>query len=251
MLSRKRVYAEGAAIVPSGGKRRKVYRRRYLGPGQFGRANRQRYYAPVPRNPTSSMDFYPLGYTRTARLKYADQVSVDAPIGQAAYHTFSVNGLYDPDITGVGHQPYGHDQLMLFYQHYTVTNTKITLVASNDPNGIAAMYFIRIRDTASTSITNSDIMEQPLCKWKMAGEANGPSVINLSMNWNARQFFGDRFIVGDFRHTGSINANPSEDCVAQVGVFPQNVAQDLSAVDLQVVIEYTAVYTEPRILVSS
>ena len=33
---------------------------------------------------------------------------------------YRLNSLFDPDLSGVGHQPYGYDQLMAIYQRYKV-----------------------------------------------------------------------------------------------------------------------------------
>jgi len=38
-----------------------------------------------------------------------------------------MNSLYDPDLTGTGHQPYGYDQLKVFFQNYLVTEVTIEM----------------------------------------------------------------------------------------------------------------------------
>jgi len=40
-------------------------------------------------------------------------------------NAFSLNSLYDPDITGVGHQPYGFDQMASLYSNYIVESVSI------------------------------------------------------------------------------------------------------------------------------
>lgn len=40
-------------------------------------------------------------------------------------NAFSLNSLYDPDITGVGHQPYGYDQMASLYSNYVVQSVSI------------------------------------------------------------------------------------------------------------------------------
>lgn len=55
-------------------------------------------------------------------------------------NTYACNGLFDPDLTGVGHQPYGYDQLTPFYGIYTVTRIRavVTVTASDDSSNYLA-----------------------------------------------------------------------------------------------------------------
>jgi len=65
-------------------------------------------------------------------LKYGDSYS----IGSVAYsqRTYSVNSLYDPDVSGTGSQPYGFDQLCSatsFYNRYKVNRAYLCIRAIN------------------------------------------------------------------------------------------------------------------------
>ena len=40
---------------------------------------------------------------------------------------FVANGAFDPNLTGVGHQPRGFDQFMAGYETFTVTGSKISV----------------------------------------------------------------------------------------------------------------------------
>lgn len=44
---------------------------------------------------------------------------------------FRLNSLYDPDYSGVGHQPYGFDQVAALYRQYKVNACKIQLIWTN------------------------------------------------------------------------------------------------------------------------
>lgn len=41
--------------------------------------------------------------------------------------TMRLNSLFDPDLTGVGHQPYGYDQMAALYNVYKVTRVQVEL----------------------------------------------------------------------------------------------------------------------------
>lgn len=68
-----------------------------------------------------------------AKLKYADIYTASTAGGSAVTtRQFNLNSVYDPDLTGTGHQPYGHDQLIAIYNRYRVyrTSWQITLTGS-------------------------------------------------------------------------------------------------------------------------
>lgn len=58
-------------------------------------------------------------------------VSLDPNLGLPASYTFSLNGLFDPNVTGTGHQPARFDQLMAMYELYCVYGAKIAVSFQN------------------------------------------------------------------------------------------------------------------------
>lgn len=69
------------------------------------------------------------------KLHYCDVVQLTASAGSPGIWQFRLNSLYDPDLTGVGHQPQWYDQLSAVYQYYQVLGAKITVTFI--PNQIA------------------------------------------------------------------------------------------------------------------
>jgi hypothetical protein len=62
-------------------------------------------------------------------LVYYDTVTLDPQINALGvantYHQFRANSLYDPDLSGIGHQPMFHDNYSQLYQKYRVISSKI------------------------------------------------------------------------------------------------------------------------------
>lgn len=63
-------------------------------------------------------------------LRYASAHNLTSTSGAVGRYEFIGNGLYDPDYTSVGHQPYGFDQLMALYGFAVVHSSKLTLTAT-------------------------------------------------------------------------------------------------------------------------
>lgn len=71
---------------------------------------------------------------------------------------FILNGLYDVDISGMGHQPYGFDALQVAYQRYKVHGVLIDLTFYNvqSINAIDVSYQINNPQAYSNSITGAN-----------------------------------------------------------------------------------------------
>ena len=70
--------------------------------------------------------FNQVGFPKTLKFihKYCDNVSVSGSAGIPFKYQFSCNGLYDPNITGTGHQPMYFDQVTPIYNQYRVIGAK-------------------------------------------------------------------------------------------------------------------------------
>ncbi len=94
-----------------------------------------------------------------AQLAYCDAPSFNPAAGGIATHVYAANGLYDPDVSGVGTQPYGFDQLIAFYNHYAVLASSIEVfpVSSAAPDHFYGVVLSGSSTLIGTTV--SDIME--------------------------------------------------------------------------------------------
>lgn len=67
------------------------------------------------------------------KLHYCDVVQLSASAGSPGLWQFRMNGMFDPDYTGTGHQPQWYDQLSAVYSFATVVASKIkvTFIPAN------------------------------------------------------------------------------------------------------------------------
>jgi len=65
---------------------------------------------------------------RTA-LVYADTKTITPGAG-ATWHSFSLNSIFDPDVSGLGHQPAYHDKWAALYGVYRVVRTSWSITFS-------------------------------------------------------------------------------------------------------------------------
>lgn len=108
-------------------RRRKMYRRKYRGRKavKFGNQFIRRAKYAVRR---------PLAFPNIKKVKLDYVTYFDLQVGaggSTAYRHFGVNNLQDPDVTGVGHNPYGYDELATIWQSWCVIAHKTTCTFVN------------------------------------------------------------------------------------------------------------------------
>lgn len=93
------------------------------------------------------------------KLDYVDRKSL-TPASPVESYAFAGNSLYDPDVSGAGHQPLYFDQYALIYQKYRVLGCKISLDIINVSGNSALYYVVEPNTTQSTLTSLSEILEQ-------------------------------------------------------------------------------------------
>eukprot|EP01083_Nonionella_stella_P137797 419284_1 len=99
----------------------------------------------------------------TQILRYVDQVTITPVAGTVGFHTFRANSIYDPDYTGVGHQPLNHDILADKYGSYVVTKSQVTATAAisgtTGGNGMIEFGIVNTPTSAPITTTPSTMAE--------------------------------------------------------------------------------------------
>lgn len=188
------------------------------------------------------------------KLRYADRISIDpGASGVATTHSFVANGLFDPDLTGTGHQPMGFDQLMPLYDHYKVIGSKIT-VQFLGPNGsspastdqVIACIYLDDDDTAVSSIL--PLIENGNCAYTLLNNGHNPSK-KLTKGFSSKRFFASKKYSAEL--TGTTSTNPTEVANYKICVQALDAASDPSEVDMLVTIDYIVQFSERKTLAQS
>jgi len=202
---------------------------------------------------TNSMSAFPLRVRRI--LRYAQTNNLDVANFGSALQVFRANSLYDPDFTGSGHQPNGFDQLMVAYNHYTVTRARINVRVLQVGTGGGAI------EPGAIVLGYSDNGNF------MASQADYPTAVE-KRNVFASAFYGNATSTGNtFTISGSLDIaallgktpqqliemanlrgdssnNPAEVFYFEVGLF--SFSSNPGAITVISTVEFDAVFTEPK-----
>jgi len=166
--------------------------------------------------------------------------------GTPSVYTWRANGMYDPDVPGLGHQPMYYDTCLSLYNHYTVIASKVTFRITIDSNTVSgsvagsAYAVCYIEDDTTVSISSfSQAAEQPSASAVRTVNKGGANAI-VTKYWNARQAFG-----GDTMDNTSLRGSGANPVEEQSFVLVMASPVTLTAfINVATEIEYTAVWTE-------
>lgn len=232
-----------------------VFRKNQKRPYRRRKRNLRRKRKAISRMPLNG---FPT--TKRARLRYCETIWLDSGAGSLAYHNFGANCLFDPNITGIGHQPRGFDQWMAQYNKAYVVGSKISItpiitstsnvtpgafgvVVGDDPAAIAAYGdfddLIESR-AAGTSSRN----------YRMAGTIyrQNASANRVTRFYSARKHHGK--IIGNPHHQNTASTNPTEQTIFSVWQAAVG-ANNPGAQYYQVTIDFLVVFKEPNHLSQS
>lgn len=193
-------------------------------------------------------------YNRKA-LTYCELgTTLDGGAGTAGTYVFSANGLYDPNITGVGHQPTGFDQLMAIYGSYTVTKATIKVGFWNTQVipmlvGLSIQTFPGVSTDARVYIENQDCvwtMLEPLAGADGANAAGGPSIKFLTLECDMRKQ-ARTDIFNDVTWSGFGTSNPGAQKYFHIFAESADGSTNPGAIGFVTSIDYEVYFREQQI----
>lgn len=108
-----------------------------------------------PQGLTTYFDPFPT--SMRAILRYSEVFGADPGAGGTAHYLWRAGSIYDPNFSGAGHQPYGHDTYATIYNHYRVIKAvaKVTWTQVSGP----ALVGITMTDDGSVNTTYDTVRE--------------------------------------------------------------------------------------------
>lgn len=152
----------------------------------------------------------------TVRMKYVTYVDLDTSSTGRKSNIFRLNSIYDPDQTGGGGQPTGHDQWAYFYSKYRVhqCTVKAYCVAATVAHTIA----VGPTNSTASSTYIGDRAEDPRALTGMAN-SGGPEK-NFNQTFDMRALFGvSKELFGQDEYGAAFSTNPASTYYYEIVAF--------------------------------
>lgn len=183
--------------------------------------------------------------TFRATLKYFDWFTLNPAAGVAGVYQFSANGLYDPNISGSGHQPTGFDQLMAIYGEYVVIGSTIRVIARSNTDIEPILFGVF---TKRSNVTSADFREYVEngngVYYYCEGMTSGGATIREVKHSCDLSKEAVTNVLTDPDFYGSNTQNPPEQRFYHVVVQPFNFTADIPAQEFCVEITYDVMFRD-------
>lgn len=175
------------------------------------------------------------------KLRYGTYITLTGTTGARGLNVFIANGLFDPDSTGIGHQPMWFDNYSNLYNRYTVIGSKITAVFAPVTTSNNQVVGIVCDDNTSISTTVEALLEQSNGVSMLTGMP-GSQPVAMTATFEPLEAFGVD-TKDDGASSTAVSANPTEQWTFAVW----NAAADGTTTvtcNVKVEIEYTVKFSE-------
>lgn len=183
---------------------------------------------------------------RIAKLKYAQTMSVTSNTGIIGEQRFSANNIYDPDVTGTGHQPMGHDQWTALFNHYVVLGSKITVnFCDSDASTTPTHVGLYLSDGKTLSYASGyEFIEARKGTYRLIvpNEGKRHRMVN---KFSAKRFYSVRDVEDNLSRLGAVSgASPTEQ--AFYHIWCQTLDATTNTIRCVVEVEYIVLFSEPK-----
>lgn len=180
-------------------------------------------------------------------MKYSfTQNLVEAAAGAGSQQIWNLNSLFDPDASGVGHQPLYYDQLFSNtgpYQRYTVHDVRIEVSITNLNTGTAAVAGLYEQVGAIDLPGRDAFLEKPTVQQVILPFANG----GAAQRKIVRNFKIDKIIgvsrtklMADDQYSGFWNSSPPIICYGIFMVYGMPPSPTVASVSVMTTLTFRA-----------
>lgn len=182
---------------------------------------------------------------KNTHVYFENLVTLNPSVSIAAVNVFSANGLYDPNVTGVGHQPVGFDEMTSLYGDYIVKRCWVKAVFVNSESAAGALVGIAFTQTGTSTGDVRQYIENGNCTYSVVGASTGKDCTTVLGQIDISKMAGFN-VDNSPDYSGSSGANPALQIYAHV--FAAGITGgDPGSVQASVELRYDVEWRRPRL----
>jgi len=174
--------------------------------------------------------------------KYTEIVTLACPAGVPYVYNFSTNSIYDPNVTGGGHQPIYSDNMKLLYNTYRVIGSKIKFrFMQTAVNNLPFTCCLLVNEDTTLASNDPVIMSEQTgstLKFLQPQDAG----MTMTKGWSLKKTAGA--LATDNTYSGTTGTNPVRQNYFTLIVQPTDQVSTQSVIvyaDVQYITQWTQV----------
>lgn len=188
----------------------------------------------VRKNVLVNRALQPFAQRYIANLKYSTTFTLNA--GNSNNFYFNLNSIFDPDRTGIGHQPYGHDTLQAVYNRYRVIKCSYNITGYSG-GSVVRLAAIPMNEMWSIVPGLSEVCENPRSKWIIQVPNGNTKMIKNSVYMPSLVGRSKAQYMSDDRYQAQFGSNPSE--LAILAILGADISDAATSVQCTITLNYT------------
>lgn len=175
---------------------------------RYGYSKYQMRYNPRPSSISSMKNVVP--DRAIVRMVYGGIYNLALGIN-GGVQVFRGNSIHDPDFTGVGHQPLGHDQWANFYEYYRVLSSYIVVdfVSQDTADAILCAVVPSEESTIIDSGNPDTYIESTYSKHKYLSNRGGNDSCRIVSSISTERALGVHRVDSGFDEAAAFGGNPT------------------------------------------
>lgn len=173
-----------------------------------------------------------------AKLIYHTSMSLNPGIASAATHVFRLASIFDPDLTGVGHQPGLHDQLSPIFERYQVWKVDFKVIFKNNDSTNTQRIGYSVSDDSTTTTSFEEYMENGNSDFALLSSGGSDDLYTMSGSILIPEVHGVSYkqYMSNDDYGANFGSNPVED--AYVKFIADGIGTDTGSVSAVVTLVY-------------
>lgn len=190
-----------------------------------------------------------LNIPKLQKLRYVQNFTLTPSTGSLVTQNFGANDGFHPDKTGTGHQPMRWDQMALFYNHYIVVGSKITVkrvghLATSTP-AVPSVWGLFLNDSVIGPTDYTLMIEQGRTKYRLDNSTNAMRTSSITMGYSTKKFFNVKDVKDNMTRLGSdVLSSPTELAVFTVWAQALNKTDTVTTQTYIATIDFAVLYSE-------
>lgn len=225
------------------GKRKRRVRRVKRVRRRVSAANPRSNYITSRSSPVPDRAFIKLKYNTLSQLNYS---------GTLTAIQFRMNSLFDPDYSGIGHQPYGYDQWAQFYNRYRVYGCAYRITLSNTSTADQVEVLVQHRPNSLLSGNFETGTEAPYKTLRILPVEGSARPVTIKGYHNCSKIYGisKKQYQAEQDFAALINFNPPNVTFLNIYIQNQSVLTNATVI-ARVELTYFAEFYERKTLAQS